>query len=118
MGLELRAFLVLFLLSLAVPVFLFLPLRTSLRQLLQQTVKTDAGVTFYLRSFLVVLFLSALSAAIGTSFDLKPDSHFMEYVWKGAEGLSGALEKTLWFIVVYAILITILVATLKIKDDK
>jgi hypothetical protein len=118
LGLELRAFLVLFLLSLAVPVFLFLPLRTSLRQLLQQTVKTDAGVTFYLRSFLVVLFLSALSAAIGTSFDLKPDSHFMEYVWKGAEGLSGALEKTLWFIVVYAILITILVATLKIKDDK
>jgi preprotein translocase subunit SecG len=118
LGLELRAFLVLFLLSLAVPVFLFLPLRTSLRQLLQQTVKTDAGVTFYLRSFLVVLFLSSLSAAIGTSFDLKPDSHFMEYVWKGAEGLSGALEKTLWFIVVYAILITILVATLKIKDDK
>jgi hypothetical protein len=118
MGLGLRAFLVLFLLSLAVPVLLFLPLRTSLRQLLQQTVKTDAGVTFYLRSFLLVLFLSALSAAIGTSFDLKPDSHFMEYVWKGAEGLSGALEKTLWFTVVYAVLITILVATLKIKDDK
>jgi hypothetical protein len=118
MGLELRAFLVLFLLSLAVPVLLFLPLRTSLRQLLQQTVKTDAGVTFYLRSFLLVLFLSALSAAVGTSFDLKPDSHFMEYVWKGAEGLSGALEKTLWFTVVYAVLITILVATLKIKDDK
>jgi hypothetical protein len=118
MGLELRAFLVLFLLSLAVPVVLFLLLRTSLRQLLQQTVKTDAGVTFYLRSFLLVLFLSALSAAIGTSFDLKPDSHFMEYVWKGAEGLSGTLEKTLWFTVVYAVLITILVATLKIKDDK
>jgi hypothetical protein len=118
MGLELPAFLVLFLLSLAVPVLLFLPLRTSLRQLLQQTVKTDAGVTFYLRSFLLVLFLSALSAAIGTSFDLKPDSHFMEYVWKGTEGLSGALEKTLWFTVVYAVLITILVATLKIKDDK
>jgi len=118
MGLELRAFLVLFLLSLAVPVLPFLLFRTSLRQLLQQTVKTDAAVTFYLRSFLLVLFLSALSAAIGTSFDLKPDSHFMEYVWKGAEGLSGALEKTLWFTVVYAVLITILVATLKIKDDK
>jgi hypothetical protein len=85
MRFELRAFPVLFLFSLAVPVLLFLPLRTSLRQLLQQTIKTDAGVTFYLRSFLVVLFLSALSAAIGTSFDLKPDSDFMEYVWKGAE---------------------------------
>ncbi|PYT75260.1 MAG: hypothetical protein DMG41_00490 [Acidobacteria bacterium] len=52
MGLELRAFLVLILLSLAVPVILFLPLRTSLRQLLRQTIRTDAGVTFYLRSFL------------------------------------------------------------------
>lgn len=118
MGLELGAFLVLLLLSLAVPLVLFLPLRTNLRQLLQQTVKTDAGVTFYLRSFLLVLFLSALSAAIGTSFDLKPDSRFMEYVWKGAEGLSRTLEETLWFTVVYAVLITILVATLKIKDDK
>jgi preprotein translocase subunit SecG len=118
MGLELRAFLVLFLLSLAVPVVLFLSLRTSLRRLLQQTVKSDAGVTFYLRSFLLVLFLSALSAAIGTSFDLKADSRFMEYIWKGAEGLSGILEKTLWFTIVYAVLITILVATLKIKDDQ
>jgi hypothetical protein len=71
--------------------------------LLQQTVKTDAGVAFYLRSFLLVLFLSALSAAIGTSFDLKPDSRFMEYIWKGAEGLSGTLEKTLRFTVVYAV---------------
>ncbi len=118
MGLELRAFLVLFLLSLAVPVVLFLSLRTSLRQLLQQTVKTGAGVTFYLRSFLLVLFLSALSVAIGTSFDLKPDSRFMEYVWKGAEGLSATLLETLLFTVAYAVLITILVATLKIKDDK
>jgi len=118
MGLALSAFLLLILLSLAVPVILFVPFRTSLRQLLRQTIKTDAGVTFYLRSFLLVLFLSALSAAIGTSFDLKPDSRFMEYVWKGAEGLSGTLEKTLWFTVVYAVLVTILVATLKIKDDK
>lgn len=118
MGLELRAFLVLLLLSLTVPLVLFLSLRTSLRQLLQQTVRTSAGVTFYLRSFLLVLFLSALSAAIGTSFDLKQDSRVMEYVWKGAEGLSGTLLEILLFTVAYAVLITILLATLKIKDDK
>jgi preprotein translocase subunit SecG len=118
MGLELRAFLVLLLLSLAIPIVLFLPLRSSLRELLQKTVKIDAGVTFYLRSFLLVLFLSALSAAIGTSFALKSDSRFMEYIWKGAEGVSGILEKTLWLTAVYLVLITILVATLKIKDDK
>lgn len=115
---ELPAFLVLLALSLAVPIILFLLLRVSLRDLLQQTVKLQAGVTFYLRSFLLVLFLSALSAAIGTSFDLKSGSRFMEYVWKGAEGLASTLEKSLWFVAMYVVLITILVATLKTKDDK
>lgn len=118
MGLGLRAFFTLILVSLAVAAILFLALRTSLRGLLQQTVKSSAGVTFYLRSFLLVLFLAVLSAAIGTSFDLKPDSHLMEYVWKGAEGLSGALEQTLWCVLVFGLVVTILVATLKIKDDK
>jgi preprotein translocase subunit SecG len=118
MSLQLRAFLALLLLALAVPTALFFPLRTSLRDLLRRTIKLDAGVTFYLRSFLLVLFLSALSAAIGTSFDLKPDSRFMEYAWKTAEGLAAALEKSLWFVAIYLVLVTIIVATLKIKDDK
>jgi preprotein translocase subunit SecG len=115
---ELPAFLALLALSLAVPIILFLLLRVSLHDLLQQTVKLQAGVTFYLRSFLLVLFLSALSAAIGTSFNLKSGSRFMEYVWKGAEGLSSTLERSLWFVAVYVVLITVLVATLKTKDDK
>ena len=114
----LSAFLILLLLSLAVAIVLFLLLRVSLRDLLRNTVRLQAGVTFYIRSFLLVLFLSALSAAIGTSFDLKSDSRFMEYVWKGAEGLSSVLEKSLWFVAIYAVVITILVATLKIKNDK
>lgn len=118
MSLQLSAFLMLLLLSLAVPLILFFLLRPSLVELLRHTLKLQAGITFYLRSFLLILFLSALSAAIGTSFDLKPDSRFMEYVWRGANGASEALEKTLWFVAIYLVLITILVATLKIKDDK
>jgi preprotein translocase subunit SecG len=118
MILELSAFLVLLAISLAVPTILFLLLRSSLNDLLRHTLRLQAGVTFYLRSFLLVLYLAALSAAIGTSFDLKPDSRFMEYVWKGAEGLSSSLEKTLWFVAIYLVLITILVATLKVKDDE
>jgi len=118
MNLELSAFLTLIVLSLAVPTILFLLLRASLSDLLRHTLKLQAGVTFYLRSFLLVLFLSALSAAIGTSFDLKPDSRFMEYVWKGAEGVSSTLEKTVWFVAAYLVLVTILVATLKVKDDQ
>jgi preprotein translocase subunit SecG len=118
MSIELSAFLTLLVLSLALSTILFLVLRSSLGDLLRHTVKLPAGVTFYLRSFLLVLFLSALSAAIGTSFDLKSGSRFMEYVWKGAEGLSATLEKTLWFVAIYLVLVTILVATLKVKDDK
>lgn len=74
MSLQLSAFLTLLVLSLAVPIILFLLLRTSLTDLLRHTLKVEAGITFYLRSFLLILFLSALSAALGTSFYLKPDS--------------------------------------------
>jgi hypothetical protein len=115
---DLGAFLVLLVLSLAVPTVLFLLLRDSLRELLEHTVKLPGGVTFYLRSFLLVLYLSALSVAVGTTFDLKPGSRFMEYVWKGAEGLSSTLQETLLSVGVYVVVITILIATLKIKDDK
>lgn len=118
MNRELSAFLILLVLALAVPIALFLLLRGSLRELLQRTVKLPAGVTFFLRSFFLTLTVSALSAAIGISFDMKPDSPFMEYVWKEAGGLSSALEQMLWFIALYVTLVAILIATLKITDDK
>jgi preprotein translocase subunit SecG len=118
MGPQLSAFLTLLVLSLAIPLLLFFLLRDSLIDLLRHTVKVEAGITFYLRSFLLVLFLSGLSVSIGASFDLKPDARFMEYVWKGAESVSSALEKMLWFIALYLVVVTVLIATLKIKDDK
>lgn len=118
MGPQLSAFLTLLVFSLVIPLIFFFLLRDSLFDLLRHTLKVQAGITFYLRSFLLVLFLSALSASIGTSFDLKPDARLMEYVWKGAEGVSSTLEKMLWFIALYLVVVTILVATLKIKDDK
>ncbi|HXR33985.1 MAG TPA: hypothetical protein VN830_09775 [Verrucomicrobiae bacterium] len=112
------AFLILLVLSLAAPTVLFLLLRDSLRELLEHTVKLAGGVTFYLRSFLLVLYLSALSVAVGTSFDLPAGSRFMQYVWKGAEGVSSTLQQTLLFVGIYVVVVTILIATLKIKDDK
>ena len=115
---ELVAVLTLLFFSLAISIVVFFLLRPSLGDLLRHTLKLTSGITFYLRSFFLVLFLSALSAAIGTAFDLKPGSRFMEYVWKVAEGLSSALEKILWFVAAYLVLVTILVATLKIKDGE
>jgi hypothetical protein len=118
MSLQLIAFLSLLVLSLAIPLILFFLLRDSLIDLLRRTLKVEAGITFYVRSFLLILFLSALSASIATSFDLKPDARFMEYVWKGAEAVSSGMEKMLWCIALYLVVVTVLVATLKIKDDQ
>ncbi|MGB8494904.1 MAG: hypothetical protein WCE53_10935 [Candidatus Acidiferrum sp.] len=115
---DVGAFLVLLVLSLVVPTILFLLLRDSLRELLEHTVKLPGGVTFYLRSFLLVLYLSALSVVVGTSFDLPAGSRFMQYVWKGAEGVSSTMEATLLCVGIYVVVVTILIATLKIKDDQ
>jgi len=112
------AFLVLLVVSLVVPTILFLLLRDSLRELLKHTVRLPAGVTFYLRAFLLVLYLAALSVAVGTSFDLPAGSHAMQYVWKGADGVSSAMEATLLFVGIYLVVVTILIATLKIKDEQ
>jgi len=115
---NLISFLILLALAVAIPTILFLLLRSSLCDLLRHTLKLQSGVTFYLRSFLLVLYLAALSGAIGISFDLKPEAHFMEYVWKGATGLSTSLDYLVLFISVYLILITILIATLKVNVDE
>jgi hypothetical protein len=118
MILNLIAFLILLAFAVAIPTILFLLLRSSLCDLLRHTLKLQSGVTFYLRSFLLVLYLAALSGAIGISFDLKPESHLMEYVWKGAAGLSSSLQNLVLFISVYLVLVTILIATLKVKVDE
>jgi hypothetical protein len=111
-------YLVLLALALAIPTTLFLLLRASLCDLLRHILKLQSGVTFYLRSFLLVLYLAALSGAIGIAFDLKPESRFMEYLWKGASGLSSSIQNLVLFVSVYLILITILVATLKVNVDE
>jgi hypothetical protein len=112
------AFLALFVLSVALAVGLFLSLRDALHGLLQRTVRLPDGVTFYLRSFFVLFLFSALAGALGFTFDLKMDSHFMEYVWKVASGLSNVIEQMLLYLAGYLVLTTVILATLKIKDDK
>jgi hypothetical protein len=84
--------LVLFFLLLAVPIVIFNLLRRSFQQLLQETVKVDAGVTFYLRSFFLVLFLSALSAASETLFQ---GIAVQAFVFLALPGLAKTLERTL-----------------------
>jgi len=104
--------------SVAVVTFLYALLRPSLKHLLRQTLALPSAVSFYLRSFLLVLLLSGLSAALAISFDMKPGVHFMEYVWKEAEGLASIFEKILLLFALFLVLVTVLIATLKIKNDE
>lgn len=118
MNTQLTVFVALIIVAVLIAVFLFRLLRDSLQGTLRQTVKAPPGINFFVRSFFLVLVLAALAAAFGTSIDLKPDAHFMEYVWKFAEGLASVFERISWFIMIYLVLITILIATLKIKNDE
>ncbi|HEU5457531.1 MAG TPA: hypothetical protein VFU68_02825 [Terracidiphilus sp.] len=118
MNLNVIGYLILLAISAAIPTILFLLLRASLCNLLRHILKVKAGITFYMRSFLLILYLAALPSTIKFSFNLKPDAHFMEYVWQGADGLSSSLQYLLVYVAVYLVLITILVATLKVKVDE
>lgn len=115
---QLTVFVALIIVAVLLAVLLFRLLRDSLRGTLGHTIKAPAGINFFVRSFFLVLVLASLSAAFGTSVDLKPDAQFMEYVWKCADGLASEFERISWFLMIYLALITILIATLKIKNDE
>ena len=91
--------------------------RKNLRELLDEILNLPSGTTFYSRVFGIGLFFIALSAAFDVPFDLKPEAAAMEYVWKVADGLSSALGMTCLFLAAYLLLVTILVAVLKGRDD-
>ena len=108
------AFLISFLLVLVIVVVVDRLLRPSLRRLLEEITALPAATDFYLRSFILVVFFVAASAAIGsTHSELKADSHFMEYVWSVAEGLKNVLEGIFGVLLGYVAMITILVASLR-----
>ena len=112
------AFLSLLVAAFLTGLFVFYLLKASLSELLRRTIKEPAGVKFYLRSFLLILTLMPLAAALGIEFELKTDAHFMEYVWKWTGGLGTSIESAGLVLLVYLILITIIVAALKIKNDQ
>ncbi len=118
MNTQFAVFVALIIVAIIFAVLLFRLLRDSLRGTLGHTIKAPAGIDFFMRSFFLVILLASLSAAIGTSIDLKPDAQFMEYVWKYADGLASVFERTSWFVMIYLALVTILIATLKIKNDE
>jgi len=92
-------------------------LRQSLRALLDRVVRLPAGTQFYLRGLLLTFLLLALSNAVGNQLDLKPNAHFMEYVWAIAGNLAHFFENVVAGLLAYIAMVTILVAVLKVKND-
>lgn len=90
----------------------------GLSELLLRTVSVPGGVVFFRRAFLLMLIYGAVAQAVGVNPSLKPGAHFMEYVWAIASGLENCLEFLFLTLAIYLILMTILLAALKPKDDK
>lgn len=108
---------VLFVLSVSTALVAFSLLRNGLCALLEDVVKSPPCTTFYTRLLAIGLVFIALSAALGTQFNLKKGSEFMEYVWEIAKGLSSTFGQTCIFLTAYLVMVTILVAVLRRRNE-
>ena len=105
-------------LAIAVALIAYGAARKSLRDLLSRTISVPSGVDFYMRSFLLLLVFGIIGQGVTSGLDLKPGERFMEYVWAVAGGLGSALDYAFGIVAIYLVLMTILIATLKPKNDK
>jgi len=103
----------LLILSCGVALLVTVLVHKSLRTLLDEVAAMPSCTTFYTRILDIGVFFIALSGALGTTFDLKKDAAFMEYVWKVAGGLSSTFGLTCLYLASYVLILTILVAVLR-----
>lgn len=111
------AFVIDFGLAVGLAYALYALLQQSLRGLLDRVVRLPAGTSFYLRALLLLFLLVALSSVIKSQFDLKPDAHFMQYVWVIAADLAQFFENAFWGLMAYLAMLTVLLAALKVKNE-
>ena len=117
MAANILAFVVLFLLAVAVALATYLLIRKSLRALLDSIVPVPECTTFYTRLLAIGLFFVALWSSLSADFNLKSDAAFMEYVWKIASGLANCFGVECLFLTGYLFVVTILVVVLGRKGD-
>ena len=115
---NLAGFVTLVVLSLLLVFAIWALVSKSLEALLNKTLNSADGTTFYLRVFFLGLLLAVFASILGTTFNLKPADPFMEYVWKVAAGLEGVCSYSLGFLMCYLILVTVLVAALRAKHEQ
>lgn len=115
--LNVSGFLILLLLSVVLALGIRAALMPSLRSLLGRTVRVEGGLEFFVRAFSVIVLLASLGPAVGTTFSLKPDAQWMEAVWVVATGLGAVIVSLLMSLGAYLVIVTILLAALKPKQE-
>lgn len=105
-------------LAIALAILVYLLARRGLGELLSRTVVVPGGVVFFKRAFFLLLIFGVIGQAVTGNPDVKPGQYFMEYVWLVAAGLGDSLVYIFLTLAIYLVLMTILVAALKPKDDK
>jgi hypothetical protein len=114
----LPCFLVFFILPIAVTLFVYALVRGSLRGLLNEVVGIPAATTFYNRVLFIGLLFLSFTTVLESKIEYKEGQAFMEYVWEAATKLSSLLAWTCVFLGVYLVLVTILVAALRRRNDQ
>ncbi len=115
---NLYGFVVLFAASIGIAAVIYASVRKSLVDLLDEVARLPAATTFYSRLFLICVFFMALSTAVGTTFNLKAEAAFMEYVWVVAKGLSEVFRDIALFLLGFLVLATVLVVVLRGRNDQ
>ena len=110
--------LIVIVLAITFAVLTYTLVQRGLGELLTRMVDVPGGIVFFRRAFLLMLLFGVVGPAVSASFEVNPGLHFMEYVWALGNGLEGACENMFIAIGVYLVVITVLVAALKPKDDK
>jgi len=106
-----------FVIGVGIALVVYALLRQSLRGLLTNVIALPEGTIFYLRAFVLVLLCVALAKVV-SPMELKPEAHFMQYVWAVASGVSGVFEDLFYALLAYLGMVTILVVVLKPKHGK
>jgi len=111
------AFLFDLLISVGIVALIYKSIAPRLRELLDKVIRLPEGTAFYMRALVLALLCTVLSKVV-TGIQLKPEDHFMEYVWAVGRDISGVFDNLFAMLLVYVGVVTILVVVLKPRNDK